>query len=71
MNRLARRIAIAVVALSAAAAGLELGEELGVPGVYATVSEAGAIIGRPLTPVSVAGVGRRTFRRCAVGIYYC
>ena len=28
-----------------------------------------AIIGRPLTPVSVAGVARRTARRCAVGIY--
>jgi hypothetical protein len=71
MSRFARKIAIAVVALAATAAGLEFGEELGVPGVYSPVSEAGAIIGRPLTPVSVAGVGRRTFRRCAVGVYYC
>jgi len=30
-----------------------------------------ARVGRPLTPVSVAGVGRRTVRRCAVGIYDC
>ena len=30
-----------------------------------------AIVGRPLTPVSVAGVARRTARRCAVGVYYC
>jgi hypothetical protein len=29
----------------------------------ALVTEAGAIIGRPLTPVSVAGVARRTTRR--------
>jgi hypothetical protein len=30
-----------------------------------------ARVGRPLTPVSVAGVGRRTVRRCAVGVYDC
>lgn len=30
-----------------------------------------AIVGRPLTPVSVAGVARRTVRRCAYGVYYC
>ena len=42
--------------------GLELGAELGVPGV-SVVSEAQAIVGRPATPVSVAGVGRRTTRR--------
>jgi hypothetical protein len=35
------------------------------------VPEAHAVIGRPLTPVSVAGVARRTTRRCAVGVYYC
>jgi hypothetical protein len=28
-----------------------------------------AIIGRPLTPLSVAGVARRTARRCGAGIY--
>lgn len=26
-------------------------------------------MGRPLTPVSVAGVAARTVRRCAVGVY--
>jgi hypothetical protein len=41
------------------------------PGTAGYVSEAQAIIGRPLTPVSVAGVARRTVRRCAVGVYYC
>ena len=35
------------------------------------VTEAQAIIGRPLTPMSYAGVARRTVRRCAVGVYYC
>ena len=35
------------------------------------VSTAEAVVGRPLTPVSVAGVGRRTARRCANGTYKC
>ena len=41
------------------------------PGTRGLVSDAHAVVGRPLTPVSVAGVGRRTVRRCAVGIYNC
>jgi hypothetical protein len=35
------------------------------------ISTAEARVGRPLTPVSVAGVGRRTARRCANGTYNC
>jgi hypothetical protein len=35
------------------------------------VSTAEAVVGRPLTPVSVAGVARRTTRRCAAGVYDC
>jgi len=35
------------------------------------MSQAQAIIGRPLTPMSYAGVARRTARRCAAGVYYC
>jgi len=50
---------------------LELGEQFSIPGVYGFVSSAEARVGRPLTPVSVAGVARRTVRRCAVGVYYC
>lgn len=38
---------------------------------FVHVPQAHAIVGRPLTPVSVAGVARRTARRCAVGVYYC
>ena len=51
--------------------GLELGERLSVPGIHSFVSSAQAIVGRPLTPVSVAGVARRTTRRCAAGVYDC
>jgi hypothetical protein len=38
---------------------------------FSTVSSAEAVVGRPLTPVSVAGVARRTTRRCAAGVYNC
>lgn len=48
--------------------GLELGQQLSVPGVHSIVSSAEARVGRPLTPVSVAGVARRTTRRCAAGV---
>jgi len=51
--------------------GAEVGEQLSIPGVHSAIPTADAIIGRPLTPVSVAGVGRRSVRRCAVGVYYC
>jgi hypothetical protein len=50
---------------------LELGEQISIPGVSGLVSSAEARVGRPLTPVSVAGVARRTARRCAAGVYYC
>ena len=42
---------------------LELGERLSVPGFRGLVSIVKAEVGRPLTPVSVAGVARRTARR--------
>ncbi|EPA97548.1 hypothetical protein D3C76_761890 [compost metagenome] len=42
---------------------LELGETLSIPGVHSVVPHAEAVVGRPLTPVSVAGVARRTARR--------
>ena len=43
-----------------AAGVLELGERLSLPGLVSIVK---ATVGRPLTPVSVAGVARRTARR--------
>ena len=51
--------------------GSELGERFSIPGIHGLVPAAEARIGRPLTPVSVAGVGRRTVRRCVVGVYNC
>jgi hypothetical protein len=42
---------------------LEVGERSSIPGAYGLVSPAEATVGRPLTPVSVAGVARRTARR--------
>lgn len=51
--------------------GAEIGERLAIPGVNSLVPTADARVGRPLTPVSVAGVGRRTVRRCAAGVYHC
>ncbi len=50
---------------------VEIGDRLSIPGVHSLISTAEARVGRPLTPVSVAGVGRRTVRRCAVGVYHC
>ena len=43
--------------------GFELGERLSIPGVESFVSNAEARVGRPVSPVSVAGVARRTSRR--------
>ena len=50
---------------------LELGGRLSTLGEFGIISTAEAVVGRPLTPVSVAGVARRTVRRCAVGAYHC
>ncbi len=52
--------------------GLYLGERLSISsGVSSFVSSAQARVGRPLSPVSVAGVARRTGRRCSNGTYDC
>jgi len=51
--------------------GSEIGERISLPGAKRLVPTAEAVVGRPLTPVSVAGVARRTVRRCAVGVYNC
>jgi len=50
---------------------LEVGGQLPIPGMPSFISTAEAVVGRPLTPVSVAGVARRTARRCAAGVYNC
>ena len=84
MTRL-RRFTVALVAGVVGLAGLDIGEQLSLPGVHSFISTAEAVVGRPLTPVSYAGVARRTSRRvarrtavrlstlpagCAYGSYY-
>jgi len=64
-------ISVGLLGIIVCAIGLELGERFEVPGVHSFVSTAEAIVGRPLTPMSYAGVARRTARRCAAGVYYC
>jgi len=58
----------------AAIASLALPDSASTPPVaqsFTLIQSAEARVGRPLTPVSVAGVARRTARRCAAGVYYC
>jgi hypothetical protein len=42
---------------------LALGDRLLIPGFHGLATSVKAEVGRPLTPVSVAGVARRTSRR--------
>jgi hypothetical protein len=51
--------------------GLQLVDRSPIPAVSSLLSTAQAEVGRPLTPVSVAGAARRTARRCAAGVYRC
>ena len=68
---MAMRILTVSLILLGGALFLQIGERVAVPGLYGIIAPAQAIVGRPLTPVSVAGVARRTVRRCAVGVYNC
>ena len=43
--------------------GLAIASGLAVPATLMTATDAGARVGRPLSPVSVAGVARRADRR--------
>jgi hypothetical protein len=61
MSRL-KKHAVVWLAAVVGLVGLELGAELGLPGV-SLVTDAQARVGRPATPVSVAGTARRTTRR--------
>jgi hypothetical protein len=59
-----RKIGIVVVTGIVGLGGLHLAERLTVTSLVPSfVSSAEAKVGRPLTPVSVAGVARRTSRR--------
>jgi hypothetical protein len=66
-----KQMGIILLAAVIGALCLEAGEKMSIPGVYGIVSPANAVVGRPGTPRSVAGVARRTYRRCATGVYRC
>ena len=66
-----KKIRLLLLAGMIGVGGLELGDQLSIPGFHGLIVSAEAVVGRPLTPVSVAGVGRRTARRCANGTYDC
>jgi len=64
-----KRISLFVLAAIVVSSCLELGGWMpAVPGIPDFVSRAEAVVGRPLTPASVAGVARRSARRCAAGV---
>jgi hypothetical protein len=64
-----KRIRILLLGAAIGAFCLELAGPYLPSGMNGFVATVQAIVGRPLTPMSVAGVARRTARRCAVGIY--
>jgi hypothetical protein len=66
-----RTVRIALLVGIVGILGVEAVEWLSPSGSYRVISTAEAVVGRPLTPVSVAGVARRTARRCAAGVYDC
>ena len=66
-----KKFAIVLLAGTVGVCVLEFGERHSIPSMHSFVATAQAVVGRPLTPVSVAGVARRTARRCAVGVYNC
>ena len=83
MKNVRKNLIAAVIILSGAGLIQLAGHRAGL-GPFELVSDAQARVGRPLTPVSVAGVARRTTRRtirrgayiatiprgCAYGTYY-
>jgi len=68
---LARKLSVVLLAAFIGVAGSEAANVLTGTDAFSIVSPAQARVGRPLTPVSVAGVARRTARRCAAGVYNC
>jgi hypothetical protein len=63
-----KRIGVGLLVILIYGICLEVGERFEIPGVHSFVSTAAAVVGRPATPVSVAGVARRSARRCAAGV---
>ena len=69
--RFASEIGLALTVLIMVFGTLAAVEDRSTWQVPSLISSAEARVGRPLTPVSVAGVARRTARRCANGTYDC
>ena len=67
---MSKTLRIILLAVFVVAMGLVANDRLTGPS-NRLISVAEAVVGRPLTPVSVAGVARRTSRRCAAGVYDC
>jgi hypothetical protein len=70
MRKSTKAFTLLTAAIAAGVAGLFWSGDITLTN-HNLMTEAQAIIGRPLTPMSYAGVARRTVRRCAVGVYYC
>jgi hypothetical protein len=68
---MSKRIGVGLLTIVTFLICLELGDRFEIPGVHGIVPTAEAVVGRPLTPVSYAGVARRTARRCEAGVYNC
>ena len=66
-----KKLSIALVAAVAILIGSETANQIMGTDSFSIISTAEARVGRPPTPVSVAGVARRTTRRCAAGVYNC
>jgi len=66
MTNRARTLTLVTAAFATAVTGLFWSGDLRIGHRFGLVTEAQAIIGRPLTPMSYAGVARRTVRRGAV-----
>jgi hypothetical protein len=66
-----KRISWLLVALVAATGIIETSASLLATQRLGFGVPAFAIVGRPLTPVSVAGVTRRTVRRCVATVVVC
>jgi hypothetical protein len=71
MNRSMKSLMLVATAIATGVVGFLWSGDIAPTNTSGFVTEAQAIIGRPLTPMSYAGVARRTVRRCAVGVYYC
>jgi len=68
---LSRKLKLVLLAATIGIVGLDASNGLTGMSSFSLIPPAEARVGRPLTPVSVAGVARRTTRRCAAGVYNC